>query len=583
MTGGEAFFLLFAVLGGLALFIYGMNVMTEGLRGLAGNRLRRILARASSNRFAGLGLGLLLGFLIHSSATTVMLVGFIHAGLMTLAQAIPAMLGCNIGTTISMQVISFKIDEYCFFAVTLGFMLHIAPVNRRWRNIGSALFGFGLLFLGMKTMSGAIKPHHHVLAPVLERIDGTRWSGLLLGILVSTAITGVIQSSGATIGMCYALITAGAFTELKQVYPIVLGAHIGTCATALLGSIGTNVQARRLAVSHLVFNIFNVTLAVFAAPFFLYIIPLTSTDLVHQTANLHTLVIATAVLVMIPFCAAYARFISLLLRSDKPLPETGHLDEALLATPEKALTAMLLEMRRAMRLCTESFEIGADLLVRPEPRTRHRITLNEQAVDDVKTAMRVFVLQLTQRYLSHRQAILMLHIDRCMSSIERISDHIDRLADVTMAHAHDPRTSFDQDLYDRLFAITMDVNELLKRVTASLDPEHREFQELAREVLHTRDAVVVKLVDAQVYITRELTHCGRGIAPATGMYFNEIVSGLGRIVKHCRAIALAESRPHFWIKRKKLDKIADNAPDYGPPADVDIQDYLDELHEQDYL
>ena len=159
MTGNDIFFLVFAVLGGLALFIFGMNIMCDGLRKAAGQGLRTILARTTRNRWTGVGLGGLLGTIVHSSATTVMLVGFVNAGLMTLEQTIPPILGANIGTTISMQAISFKLGAYSFFAIAVGFILHMAAPNPTAKQFGRAIMGFGILFLGMNVMSEAIKPH----------------------------------------------------------------------------------------------------------------------------------------------------------------------------------------------------------------------------------------------------------------------------------------------------------------------------------------------------------------------------------------------------------------------------------------
>jgi phosphate:Na+ symporter len=208
---------IFSVLGGLALFIFGMNIMTDGLKRCAGDSLRHILARATHNRLNGLGLGTTLGFLVQSSAATVMLVGFINAGLMTLNESVPVMLGANIGTTLSMQLISFKLADYCFVAITLGVLLNIVSPQLRVKQAGQALLGFGLLFLGMSTMSAAIAPHRDAFIPLFAQINGATPGGLLRGILLATAVTGIIQSSGAMIGMSFALIQAGVITDLSGV------------------------------------------------------------------------------------------------------------------------------------------------------------------------------------------------------------------------------------------------------------------------------------------------------------------------------------------------------------------------------
>jgi phosphate:Na+ symporter len=238
MSHGELFFLIFEVLGGLALFILGMGIMSEGLRTAAGSGLRTLLTKTTANRFAGLALGTLLGFLVHSSAASVMFVGFINAGLMNLAQSVAPMLGTNLGTSLSMQLVSFKLTDYAYVGIVLGLILQMAFPRPRVKCLGKALVGFGLLFLGMKVMSGAVAPHRDLLRQYLAGIDGHALSGRLLGVGLAFALTAIIQSSGATIGMAFALSDAGVFESLWQTYPIVIGAQIGTCATALLGSIG---------------------------------------------------------------------------------------------------------------------------------------------------------------------------------------------------------------------------------------------------------------------------------------------------------------------------------------------------------
>ena len=164
--------MVFQVLGGLALFIFGMNIMTDGLREAAGQKLRSVLSVMTTRKLSGLGLGTLIATLVHSSATTVMVVGFINAGLMTLVQAIPVILGANIGTTLSMQAISFKLGDYALFAVTIGFIISMVAKNPKPKKIGLSLMGFGLLFLGMNLMSDAIKPHRELLKPIMASISG---------------------------------------------------------------------------------------------------------------------------------------------------------------------------------------------------------------------------------------------------------------------------------------------------------------------------------------------------------------------------------------------------------------------------
>lgn len=582
MDAGELFFVVFAVLGGLALFIFGMNIMTGGLRDAAGHRLRYILARTTRNRFAGIGLGTVLGTLVHSSATTLMLVGFVNAGLMTLAQAVPAVLGANIGTTFSMILISFRLGDYALFMIAAGFAIHMIAPRPQVRNFGRAFMGFGLLFLGMGIMSGAIEPYRDDLAPYLAAITGDTWSGMLLGILIAWAITSVIQSSGATIGITFALIGAGAITGFDQVYPIVLGAHLGTCVTALLGSIGTNVQAVRTAVAHLTFNVTNVIVALLAKPFFYWLIPLMTDDLKRQTAFLHMMVMLVAAVLVLPFTPQFARFVTLILPTRKAPPQPSYLDEELLKFPEKAIYACILELQRVAKICEKSFRLAAEtILFTANRKDVQIIRLNEDVVNEIKISMKEYLMALTMRFLSRRQALLIQHIDRCITELERIGDHIEAICDMSLRRQKEPKALVDEESLDRLFDLYESSRKVFKLVIESLNPEHADFQGMAAKILESRDAYMQNSINMKSMLTDKVAQ--RVITPLAGIYFSEYVAALDRIVRHSKMIALAEKQSQFWIKRKKLDREATAAPIEPKHRLVDPNDYLDKLHREDYL
>lgn len=582
MTAQDILLLVFFVLGGLALFVFGMNVMTDGLRRAAGMHLRAVLHRSTRNRFTGLGLGTTLGALVQSSAATVMLVGFVNAGLMTFSQTIPAMLGANIGTTISMQVVSFKIGTYCYAAITLGFVLQMAGRNDRTRNIGRSLLGFGLLFLGMNTMSDAIRPHRETLAPLLAGVDGATPLGLLAGIALSTALTAVWQSSGATVGICFALVTAGVFTRFEQVFPIVLGAHVGTCATALLGSIGTGIEARRCAMSHLLFNLFNVALAVAMRHAWFEYIPYLSGDLIRQTAHLHTGVKIVATVLVLPVPWLLAWITRHLLWSRKPIPPASFLDYDILDRPETAIRAVILELQRVAGVCRESFRMTAQIILMEEKRQNvQAIKLNEQAINEIKSAIKAYLSLVTRRVLSKRQAVLIQHLDRCIIDIERIGDHIDAVADLSARRRRIPEAVFDKESLEALFNLYRAANNVLGLVIASLDPHQRKFDDMAREILAARDEYVRISMNAKEMFTGKIMQ--RLDTPVAGLFFTEYVAEFDRIVRHSKNIALVESMPEFWIKRKRLDRVAPETGEIEIPERVNVNDFLDKLQLEDYL
>jgi phosphate:Na+ symporter len=581
MTPHEIFFLTLAILGGLALFILGMNIMTDGLRHAAGGGLRSMLARATRHRFAGIAMGTFLGSLVQSSATTVMLVGFINAGLMTLAESVPPMLGANIGTTVSMQLISFKLGDYCYLAITLGFIMQFASPHPKAKHIGEAILGFGLIFLGMNTMSGAIAPHRELFGELLRGVHGETLAGVWKGLLLSAAVTGVIQSSGAVIGMCFALITAGVFTELSQVYPIVLGAHIGTCATALLGSIGTNIEARRSAVSHLLFNIITSTLAAFLAPLFYRLIPYTANDLVRQTANVHTAVMLMGAALVLPISPLYARLVRRVVPSRRAPPQPSFLDNQLVEYPEKAICAAISEIQRVTRICARSFRLNMDVLLNVDRKKVQAIKLNENVVDEIKLAMKEYLATMTRRHLSRRQAIIIQHLNRCMADVERIGDHIDEICDISVRRSKVPLARFDRTALELIFGLYESADKVLHLVIESLDPENPDFQGQAQAILLARDEYVEKSINAKAQFTERIAN--HELPPINGMFFSEYIAAFDRIVKHAKTIALAEKQPYFWIKRKKLERVEEEAPEYKPPPLSDPHDFLDRLHSEEYL
>ena len=426
---------LLSLVGGLALFLFGMSLMTDGLRQAVGGGLRILLTLATRNRVRGLVFGALLGLITHSGPAVIMLIGFVNAGLMTLAQAIPPVLGANLGTSLSMQLVALRIGDYCYGVMALGLVLTLVSKRPAVRQSGRTLLGFGLLFLGLNTSSAAIAPHREVLGRLLARVPFERPLGLMVGLLVSVGWTALLQSSGATIGMCFVLVSAGVVSDLRQVFPLVLGAHIGTCLTPLLGSLGMHIEARRVAVGHLVFNVLTVILVIGLAPLVYRALPLLSADLLRQTANLHTCSMLAGVLLFLPLSGAYARLLRALVPSRQPPPQASLLDPGLLEYPEKALCAAIAELQRMARLCARSLRLALGVLVAMRPRDVRLVKLNENVIDEIKLAMKDYLTALTARYLSRRQAILLQHVNRCMADIERIARRNGQV--VAIGHPHD--------------------------------------------------------------------------------------------------------------------------------------------------
>jgi len=311
--------LIIGLLGGLALFIYGMERMSEGMQKMAGNRMRSILAALTHNQIMGLTVGAFITMIIQSSsATTVMLVSFVQAGLMSFTQSLGVILGGGIGATVTGQLIAFKLTDYALLMIFIGAVIRMFAKQERMRNVGEIILGFGILFYGMKLMSDTMKP----LRDYPAFIDALRnLENPLLGLLVGILLTALIQSSGAFIGILIVLAQHHLIT-LEAGIPLVLGSNIGTCVTAGLASIGTSREAKRVALAHVVFKIVGVLLFIFWVPAFAGLIRTIGAGLSSGTArdiaNAHTIFNISIGLLFLPVTTLFNRLIIAIL-PDKPV------------------------------------------------------------------------------------------------------------------------------------------------------------------------------------------------------------------------------------------------------------------------
>jgi phosphate:Na+ symporter len=571
---------IFQLLGGLALFLFGMQTMSAGLTQMAGSGMRRLVNRATRNRLSGLSLGTGLGFMVQSSAATVMLVGFVNAGLMTLPQSIPLVIGANIGTSLSMQMISFKLSDYCFVAIGLGFLVSAFGKGNKTKGFGRAFLGFGLLFLGMSTMSAAVLPYRETLAPWLAKVDGTQWTGALLGVALAAGITAVIQSSGATIGMVFAMIHAGVITSLPSAFPLVIGAGIGTCVTALLGSIGAGIQARRTALSHLGFNLYSVALSMALSPFIYRWMPTIPGDLVHQTANANMIRMLFTGLLLLPVVGLYGKLIVLLSPSQEEVAEGSYLDEGLLSRPEEAIRACIHELKRVAGICEKNLILSAALFRSLDRKTLLKITNNETAINEIKTAMEDYEYRIADFHLSKRQSLMLQYLNRCMSNLERIGDHVDRMREITVARLSGKPVLFDEALLAEWFLLYGAGLKVMRLVRKSMDPDLKRFQQNAQLILDARNAYIKQSLSFRSLYHEKSVAKGDGLSPAAGIYLTKYVDALDRIVTHAKTIAMLQGRPEFFIKRKKLTRKVGAARTYAEPEWVDVSEYLQRLESE---
>ena len=453
-------FMIIGLFGGLALFLYGMEKMSEGMKKAAGNKMRSILAALTNNRVIGFMVGAFVTMVIQSSsATTVMLVSFVQADLMSFAQSLGVILGADIGTTITAQLIAFKLTDYALLMVAVGFGLRMLGESDNLKNTGDILLGFGLLFFGMKLMGDAMKPLR-TYPSFLNLMEGLE--NPILGLLIGAVFTALIQSSSAFTGIVIVLAQQSLLT-LEAGIPLVFGANIGTCITAGLSSIGTSREAKRVAMAHVLFKVGGVLLFIFWIPTFASLIHSIAekfgSDTARQIANAHTIFNISLGLIFLPFTVIFARLLLKILPKEKTvkgvLPATWHLDEGLIETPEFAINLARSEISRMAKLLGRMlraiiipFMSDATLINRdvkhkeeaslfikeiptqdeifPELTLMEGIDMREEKIDFLDEKIVDYLIKVARQELSDEQAAEVYGMISIANDLESIGDIIHR-------------------------------------------------------------------------------------------------------------------------------------------------------------
>ena len=346
------FLLITSLFGGMGMFLYGMEMMSDGMKITAGNKMRSILEKLTSNRILAVTVGAFVTMVIQSSsATTVMLVSFVNSGLLSFAQGLGVILGSNIGSTVTAQIVAFKVTDYALALIAIGALMSLFSKKESTKNIGFVILGFGLLFYGMKVMSDTMKPLRS--NPTFNSIL-TSFENPFMGILAGAVFTALVQSSSATTGIVITLASGGSIT-LEAGIPLIFGANVGTCVTALLAGLNASREAKRVAIAHVLFNIVGVLLFAFWIPQFSELMANTSDNIPRQIANAHTFFNIVATIVFIPFTTIIAQIIIKYFPDNHEQrniekPSVLNLDENVLDNPAIAITNAQAEIRGLLGL-----------------------------------------------------------------------------------------------------------------------------------------------------------------------------------------------------------------------------------------
>jgi len=337
--GFSFFLIIIGLFGGLGMFLYGMEMMSDGMKMTAGDSMRSILKKLTSNRFIAVFVGAFITMIIQSSsATTVMLVSFVNSGLLNFVQALGVILGSNIGSTVTAQIVAFKVTDYALLLIAVGSIMALFSKKDSAKHIGFVILGFGLLFYGMKVMSDTMKPLR--TDPTFNSIL-TSFENPFLGILAGAIFTALIQSSSATTGIVITLASSGSIT-LEAGIPLILGANIGTCITALLAGLKATRDAKRVAIGHVLFNVIGVLVFCFWIPTFADLVAQTTDNVPRQIANAHTIFNIVSTMLFIPFAPFISRTIIRYFPDKEKLrniekPAILNLDEKVLSYPTAAI------------------------------------------------------------------------------------------------------------------------------------------------------------------------------------------------------------------------------------------------------
>ncbi|HKJ00379.1 MAG TPA: Na/Pi symporter [bacterium] len=433
--------LLIGLMGGLAIFLYGMGLMSEGMTQVLGDRMRSLLGSLTHNRFVAVAVGTLVTMVIQSSsATTVMLVGFVQAQLMTFAQTIGVILGARIGTTITAQIIAFRITDYALLFVAAGFALMLLPRRDQIRSAGQGLLGFGLLFFGMRVMADAMQPLS-AYEPFLRLIVALEHP--VLGVLVGTVLTALIQSSSAFTGILIVLASQGLLT-LHAAIPLVLGANVGTSITAMLASLNTRRAAKRVALAHTLFHVSGVLIFMWlvdpfatvvrwvspAAPVGTAALAAAALVVPREIANAHTLFNVTITLLFLPFTGQITRLVTWLLPdlpAEREAPfKAVYLDESMLATPAFALSLARSEVIRMAELVKRMVEQCVEPFVSQRREVLAQLAQTEEEVNFLQDRIDDYLTRIGQRNVTEGQTEEAFQLVYSVTELEQIADIVNK-------------------------------------------------------------------------------------------------------------------------------------------------------------
>ena len=534
-----------AMFGAIATFLFGMSTMTDGLEKLSSGRLEHILERLTSNVFKGVLLGAVVTGLIQSSAaTTVMCVGFVNAGIMKLEQTVGIIMGANIGTTVTAQLLrlgDIDADNIVMMFLQPSFLGPILAVvgiifymfikGGHKRIVGQIVLGLGLLFIGMNTMSSAVEPLKNL--PEFQSVF-TAFSNPLLGVAVGAAVTALLQSSSASMGILQAISTTGV-VSFNIAMPLIMGQNLGTCITALISSVGDSKNAKRTAMIHLFFNIigsvfFLVVLyagnALFRFPFW------ENTMDMGSIANLHLAFNIACTALLLPFHRQLVKLVKAVVPGDAEERELSVLDDRFLSSPSLALERAHDAVVQMSEFARDNYRLAVELIWKFDAKKLERLNETEVALDKLEGLLDNYLVKLTDRALTAEESTRVSELLHTLSDFERIGDYAVNVSESAVV-LHDRNITFSPQARAELERLTAAVGETLDKTIACYQSRQRTLAVQVEPLEEVVDLIAATLKNRHV----ERLKAGE-CTIELGTQFLELLINLERMSDHCSNVAL---------------------------------------------
>ena len=520
------------VLGGLGLFLYGMTMMSAGLQKTAGNELKKIIEVLTTNIYMGVLVGTVVSVLIQSSSgTSVMVIGFVNAGIMSLTQAAGVIMGANIGTTITGQLIAFNLAEYAPLAVIIGVALLIFASKKRVRDIAEVIIGVGILFIGMDMMSGGLVllSEYPEFVRLMSTLDNP-----ILGVISGLLLTTLVQSSSAAVGLLQALGTEG-LINIQHAFPVLLGGNIGTTTTGLLSSIGANKNAKRTALINLIFNVIGtlIFMLFLNIPIRNLVLAISPDNVSRQIANAHSFFNIITVLIQLPFVGYIIKFATWAIPGKDETEKTAtiYLDKRIIETPSIALGQVHKEILRMADLVLENLTQVKEALLNKDMELVEDILEREKLINQLDHEITNYLMNLSNEALSDLQQTEVNKSLYTVNDFERMGDHVDNLERLTEYMVENDVIFTDTAVKDltSLFDKCIEVVKTTKKAFESSD------ETLSRKIYKIEDEVDKIEEDNR---DKHIERSNKKICGAeSGMIFLEALNNLERLSDHANNIA----------------------------------------------